>query len=686
MKRRVCMLLMLTSVLTGCGRKEVPAEQTMQPMAEIVSTAVTEATLSAEDLLLSSLPERMRQAYEVGLVELEQLADLDRIVTVGEASAMLQKAYVYRTGVESKTLNELMSREEYAGRNADRGWIVCVPGITDLELTLGEHYENYEQWLDFLNRNNTGHLWWGFDERLGMLEVGVTPDGDSFYITNFWCEKGEPDLDAFFSRMGEGSLYGPEKPESYFDVYIYAGKVFDSTTGMRYFELEDGYIHPEKALTVADTVEYALRFRNFPNPMAVPNYVTPEKVGRYNASIITPDLLDKETDLPAASCASLPAWHGVIMDDMVYTEYIGHLDNRVYEYEIRAIKEAGFNYIGFDLDFGWLQDSLLITKGKEAYKGFVKSDDAGKLDLNRLEQIDQVLAWCMKYDIHLNLRCVGVGGVGTPGHYSNQYRELYNIKKYAEPLAAQWQAIARRYADIPNEYLSFTLFTVPVMEYEKTQAKNALLIPSLEAIRAESPDRCIIADVFNSYQDAEEFAELGVALSYRLTEPETLFGFAPSGYFTYNQHTFAKELNARGQGALSSFDWPYQETTDAEAILSMAHPGGKSFRAVMEIAQEHGVGFMLSQFGVEYSPGYGDTIFFFRSSYANEPYRAMIRDITSSAEKLGCGWCFAHWFSPYGVAFCKPVMEDTVYERLDAYPYYIDQEMLALFREINGIG
>ena len=39
--------------------------------------------------LLASLPERTRQAYEVGLVTLEQLEDLDRVVTIGEASEML---------------------------------------------------------------------------------------------------------------------------------------------------------------------------------------------------------------------------------------------------------------------------------------------------------------------------------------------------------------------------------------------------------------------------------------------------------------------------------------------------------------------------------------------------------------------------------------------------------------------
>lgn len=277
----------------------------------------------------------------------------------------------------------------------------------------------------------------------------------------------------------------------------------------------------------------------------------------------------------------------------------------------------------------------------------------------------------------------GVGGAATPGHYANQYRELYNSRKYAAPLAAQWQAIARRYADIPNEYLSFTLFTAPQLEYGEVPVKNALLIPSLEAIRAESPERCIIADIFNSYQDAEEFAELGVALSYRMTEPGSLFSFSASGYFTYNRGKMAKEWNARGQSAVNNFTWPYQGRKDAEALLTVPHSGGDSFQTVMEIAKEHGVGFMLSQFGVEYAnhenPAHS------RIRYADESYHAMLTDITSAVEELGYGWCFAHWYGLYGAAFCLPVIENAEYEQVEDYPYYIDQGMLKLFQRINAV-
>ena len=57
----------------------------------------------------------------------------------------------------------------------------------------------------------------------------------------------------------------------------------------------------------------------------------------------------------------------------------------------------------------------------------------------------------------------------------------------------------------------------------------------------------------------------------------------------------------------------------------------------------------------------------------------------STIEELGYGWCFAHWYSPYGVTFCLPVVQDAVYEQVEDYPCYVDQGMMGLFREINGV-
>ena len=693
MKKMLSLLLalvLLASQLCGCSgereRVSVAEETVTESAAEVTEAPITEPTLSPEEIRYNSLSERQRQAVDVGLVELSQLEDLSRIVTVGEASRMLQKAYVHRTGVESKVLNELMDTPEYADLTADRGWIFGIPGQADMELIRGSRYENYQQWLKYLNNRTTEPLWAVFDERLGMLDVGFNDDGETYYITSFGGAKGNLDHDEFGEMMVSGSVYGPDNPTGYADVHGYAYKVFDSTTGKRFFTLEDGYINPTKPLTVADAVEYALKFWNYPNPMAYPLYVSPEDVGVYNEKIITKDLLTKETDLPEADCSYLPSdWHGVVMDDMVWLETNGHLDHRIYEYEIQAVKEAGFNYIGLELDFNWLQDSFLFhpvyDSQKAAFKTIRNAEDEGKLDLDRLEQLDQVLAWCMKYDIHLNLRCVGVGGFGQPGNLDTQNRELYNAGKFKDSLAAQWQAIARRYADIPNAYLSFTLFTTPELKFGKAQVKNELLIPSLEAIREVSPERCVIADIFNSYPDAQAFAQMGVALSYRMTEPDHIFNFYTADYYTYNRQTFSKELTASGKNAISGFTWPYKDGMDAAALLNLPHDGGSSFTDVMNIAKENGVGFMLSEFGV-HNIGESNHP---RTRYEESAYHAMIRDITASVQEAGCGWCFAHWYSDYGIAFCLPVMKSAGYEQVEEYPYYIDQGMQGLFREINGM-
>ena len=96
------------------------------------------------------------------------------------------------------------------------------------------------------------------------------------------------------------------------------------------------------------------------------------------------------------------------------------------------------------------------------------------------------------------------------------------------------------------------------------------------------------------------------------------------------------------------------------------------------------MGFTLSEFGVSYPPLAAVAIYP-RARYADEPYHAMIRDITSTMEELGYGWCFAHWYGPYGVAFCIPAIQTSTYEQVEDYPYYIDQGMMGLFQKINGI-
>ena len=691
MKRCTALLLALTmllSAMSGCGGQRQQTQEVAPSVTEAMSEPSPEPTESPETLLYNALPARMQQAVDVGIAELSQMEDLNRIVTVGEASQMLQGAYVHRTGVESKTLNEMMTNPVYSERTANRGWVLNMPGVTDLEMLHGSHYENYEQWCNYLNQkiDIPLPLWGAFDNRLGMNTVFTNEEKGTFMVSSFGFDHVVRDAAHYYEDlMNLDRLYGPERSTHHACSLDYALKAYDSTTGKRFFELEDGYLNPEKELTAEDAAEYALRFYHFPNPMAAPSFVAAADVGGYNPEIITADLLAKETALPSASCTQLPAnWHGVVMDDMVELEETGHLDHHIYEYEIQAVKDAGFNYIGLELDFNWLQEAIFENPSspseKDTFQGVVREEDFGKFSMERLEQLDQVVALCMKYDIHLNLRCTGIGGYSGTGKFKDHILAVANTNKIKDSLAANWQAIARRYADIPNEYMSFTLFTSAEETYSSAvRAKTDLLLFCAEAIRQVSPDRCIIAEICNESQNPAELAQAGLALSFRLMEPVNLF--AHDSYFSYQQ--LARRWNIRGQSAVNNFSWPYQGTIDAQALLKLSHAKGATCEEVIATAQEYNVGFMLGDFGVHIPSSDGHE--YSRVRYGEEAYHAMITDITSTMEELGYGWCFSHWYGPYGVAFCLPVIQDVVYAQVADYPYYIDQGMRSLFRQINDV-
>ena len=691
MKRIFCMilaLLMVVPMFAGCG--STPAvEESTAPTAEATTVATeppteatTEPTLSPEEILYNSLSDRMKTAVDLGLVALADMENPDRVVTVGEAAAMLQKAFVHRTGVKSNTLNDLMNISDYAARNATRGWIVNVPGLADMELLPDRNYESYEQWVRSMNSDGANELWYSFRHRLNMTSFAAVTAEDMQVHANGEKYLDRPgvynaqDLELCLQYIESDLLYGHgEKDRRFGEISDYAFQIYDQTDGRKFFEFEDGYVNPEKELTLADAAEYALTYYNFPNPMAYPDYVAPEEVGAYNSDIITVDLLEKETDLPEASCQNLPdSWHGVVMDDFQYAGFNMHPDFEIYEYEIQQVKEAGFNFIGLNLDFSWLQESVLNDKELGTFDDLMNKEDVGKLSRERLEKLDQVIAWCMKYDIHVNLRATAPGGVNDN---TIDWNLAKKSEQYADELAILWQAIARRYADIPNTYLSFTLFTG---EYA---IKNSMVVPSVAAIREVSPDRCIIADICSYTMKAKEFAELGVALSYKLYDLEkvdAVMDLAVSDYWSNKTWT----MSTKGQKVVAGFEWPYRGKVDAQALFNQElYAKMESLVQVAEIAKEYGVGFMLGDFGVSYGVSWWWS--YDRVRYSDEPYAAMITDIVSTIEDMGYGWCFARWYGPFGLAFYLPANTASAYVQVEDYNYYIDQAMLELFQNLNGV-
>lgn len=98
----------------------------------------------------------------------------------------------------------------------------------------------------------------------------------------------------------------------------------------------------------------------------------------------------------------------------------------------------------------------------------------------------------------------------------------------------------------------------------------------------------------------------------------------------------------------------------------------------METAQEYGVGFMVSEFGITRSAydNYINRYVCPNYRYPDEAYQAMLVDITSTLESRGYGWCFANWYGYFGIAAPAPIVEGATYEQVGEHDYYLDQTML----------
>lgn len=675
MKRMIGLFLALAMLLplTACGGKAETMAVT-ESIAETIAPATvptTEPTLSQEAQLLSSLPDRTRQAYELGLVELEQLEDLERTVTIGEAAQMLQKAYTLRNGTESSLLNDI-SLLACAQESACLGWVGRLPIALYVEALEPGSYQDYAQWMNYVigyAKNGTLSamlpatnitLYWDNDSTLfqaswGWYELGWTTKMGNIFYNDISAENAQLEECA-----GQGSLLA------------FSALMYDQTTGCKVVECTaDNTIAVEQIMTVTSMAEMARRlyysFYVEPSPASYEECTTAE------SSILTEELLNRQTDLPEASCSHLPSqWHGVALDDLrtYYDDSQYHYDGEIYEYEIQAVKDAGFNYIGLQLDFSWLQGS-----------GYHRGDPLdGNLDLNRLKALDQILAWCIERDIHLDIRCAGSGG-----HDENIQKVWNDSAEDAQKFAEIWKVLAERYAQVPNTYLSFTLlehirrgnknpthngFFDPADGWWNKQTEAVDFVkPAVEAIRAVSPERCMIVDISGRVAAGEEVLELGVALAMDMSAQNDFF-VIPSRQYLNQDHYL-------------NMQWPYNGTCTAESMMD-EDVHWKTIREVAAMAQENNLGFMIS--------GWGEIPFVWHGTvkrptvrYADEAYQAFIQDVAQTLRSYDFGWCYEAWYGTNGITFSAPLIQNVTYEQISDYPMYYDTTMLNWFQQINNV-
>lgn len=622
-KRIVCLLLsavMVCGLLAGCQN---------EPAVEV------------------ELSDKLQQVCDLGIADIAVLSRWDEVCTKEESVAMLAKVHELRYGTSSKYLADPGIIEASKSVDTTRYYFAQALYFSAMESFYDAPYEFFDPWIHYCQENEQQFIWPDSQVIAQRLDGEVGEGG----VWDHCPDLNEIDNPANADTLCWGLDYGISPAVNY------AMLTYDRTDGKKVLELDESqYFRPFETMTIEQVAEAALRYYNSFEPAA--EMVAYADTAAFDTAIITSELLAKETTLPDASCASLPSdWRGVLVFDMgrVTSQALScNPDKRIYEHEIQTLNDVGFNFVGLVFDFSVLQGPV---------------PQEGKLNETRLKDLDQVIAWCMERDIHVDLRCSGTGGLDkdTPFEDWAQWNhDSANSTDYAPEFAALWKAIAQRYADIPNCYLSFNLMIEPEINNDDQYA--AFFGPAVEAIREVSPDRCIIADIHCGGLTGKTMAEMGVALSYHAYDPRE---FCVVEYALQDNTDY-----------LHSVAWPYTasngKTYDAQAVLDSVIPGSVSANELAKTAEEYGVGFMVGEFGIF-------TTLMPYNRYADETISTYYRDMVGAMTEKGYGWCGGVWDGTYGVVAYSPGIKTATYEQVGDYDFYIDKAMFDLFQDLNGV-
>lgn len=245
-------------------------------------------------------------------------------------------------------------------------------------------------------------------------------------------------------------------------------------------------------------------------------YVSIDEVGTYNENIITSELLASNT-LPQLDKAALPYWTGLILEDKISVNYRND-DWEDYtgggwywnEEEIRYMSENGFNCVRACYSLSFLSHP----------------EDVMQINISELEQLDELIAWCIQYDMHLILSQTGLPGKwnswgdnwnGDFDYWSIQEnvggnQELFTSKEMQEIYLRYYEMLAKRYQDIPNGVISFELAVENTVPENDMQLQADVLGPVAEMIWSYTPDRIVIVNDSGRVLP-KPLAELGCCIS-----------------------------------------------------------------------------------------------------------------------------------------------------------------------------
>ena len=680
------LICLLCVSMVGCGATETPEEQEVvqepaETQEETVEPSADENVESEEVVEIDEFSEEyfLSQAKELGIADEALYENMDRDITYLEFTMMMKNAHDLQYGENSNCYLDGWYNRFSAGDDAWRAKDPILLGDISEMVAIGDavYFRGIER--DFVSD------FWGANENL-WEELGIGGVMADYY----WDNQGLPwglTQDGTLSCLGNELMSNANELQiTSWPAATYFMSKYDRVSYDYLYTLPEDGIFPENdTISIKDAILMVLHYYRSLYPL--PEYVEIENIGTYDTTIITDELLNKESSLPEASNENLPGeWHGICM---CYKEFASwgarsnSVDNFLNERDFQEIKNAGFNYVRIWTSWYHLQDPYMNSENNVNLTDEIRNN-SDMVNLQEIKYMDQLIAWAMEYDMHLSICFSDTPGLENPGvtthdqWFDTDYctNEIYR-NEYVQQETAKWfRAFAKRYADVPNKYLSFNLLNETDPESDEIYAKAWK--PTVEAIWEESPGRVIIADVAtHTMITGEKMAEMGCALAYHDYTPET---------FGEIQMDYARE----NPGFYESLEWPYTDENgnviDAEATRNMVPYNLGSYALIKETAEKHGVGFIVNEFG--YFGGNYMGWNFERDGnvpiHSLEARTAYVEDKINMYEGDGVPWVFG---APIGgFADLYPYQQEGADWYIpEHYHFVFDRNLVNFWKEINGV-
>lgn len=325
------------------------------------------------------------------------------------------------------------------------------------------------------------------------------------------------------------------------------------------------------------------------------------------------------------NASKLPRWRGFNLLE----KFVGERNAPFRESDFEWMKEWGFDFVRLPLSYRcWAEGT---------------PDKWLELKENVLKEIDQCVEFGRTYSVHVN-----VNFHRAPGYCVNPPKEaldLWSDEKALDACAFHWAHFAKRYKGIPSSQVSFDLLNEPAIIPEATYAKVVKRL--VEAIRAEDPDRLVIADGLRwGRQPVPALADLGIGQSTRGYDPMRI------------SHYKASWIN--GSDKWEEPTWPLKlkenDVWDKERLR-------KELIAPWKALEQKGVGVHVGEWG----------------AFQHTPHKvalAWMRDCLELWKEAGWGWAMWNFRGSFGILDSN--RQDVKYEEFRGHK--LDREMLELIR------